>query len=192
MTGVTFYPAGPIDIRDGTAERLQALPGLTAIFYGRTAPGQDSQLPYALVWNAGERTEPNGEANAGAPSFMHRLTLVVDVLAQAPSGTTPETLEAVEAALDADIVGFAEAIRATLLTDPSWVNLAEGIERCDTRYSYPKEAQAVMAQATIEFELTYRSVFEPVLPNDLHEVEVRGPLGRGTPLLVLDLPGTRP
>ena len=129
------------------------------------------QLPYAVVWNGGERTDPWGDANVGAPSFNHRLTLIVDVLASAADETT----------LDADIVGFVETIRATLLTDATWVNLFEGIERCDTRYAYPKEAQSIRAQGTLEFEVTYRSEWPPVVPNDLLEVAVTATQLPGSP-----------
>ena len=155
-----FYPASPIAIRDGTVARVATVPGLTEVFKARTMPGQDSQLPYAIVWNSGERTEPNGDDNTGAVSFVHTLTLVVDVMTRAAD----------EKALDTEIVLLVETIRATLMTDPNWIMLFEGIRRCDTRYSYPKEASDIMVQAMIEFEVTFRSEWPPFLPNDLTAV----------------------
>lgn len=157
-----FYPASPIAIRDGTAARVATVTGLTQVFKARTMPGQDDQLPYAAVWFAGERTTAWGDNNVGAPSFEHTLTLVVDVMAKAGS----------EAAVDADVVGFVETIRATLLTDPTWVQLFDGIERCDTRYVYPKEATDIVVQAMIEIEVTFRSEWPPVTPNSLITVAV--------------------
>lgn len=159
---VTFYPQGPIAIRDGTFARVQAIPGLANVFKARAMPVQDGQMPCAVVWNAGERTGPNGDANTGAPEFIHNLTIVIDILVKA--GT--------EGVLDSDIVLLTETVRATLLSDLTWIEMFEGIERCDTRYSYPKEAADLMAQAMIEFEVTYRSIWQPITPNDLKEVAV--------------------
>ena len=162
-TGVPiFYPASPIEIRDGTALRLAVLPGLTNVYKARTTPGQDDQLPYACVWYAGERTQPNGDANTGTPSFLHTLTLVVDVMTKAGDDAT----------LDTEIVGLVETARATLMTDPTWISLFEGIEKIDTRYSYPKEASDVVVQAIIEIEVTFRSRWEPVILHDLKTVAV--------------------
>ncbi len=157
-----FYPAGPLEIRDGTASRLAAVPGLKTVATQRTVPTKDDVLPAALVYHGGERTEPNGDDNVGAPSFFHELTLVVDLVAQAAN----------DAALDTLIVGLAEATRATLLTDATWINLFEGIRRCDVRYAYAKETNAFMAQATVEFEVTFRSAWPPYAPNDFTSVAV--------------------
>lgn len=160
-----FYPASPIEIRDGTAARLTAdatAIGLKNVFKSRTIPTKDDQIPFAAVWHAGERTEPNGDANVGSPSFIHTLTLVIDVVAKAGN----------ETALDTSIVNLVETIRATLLTDPTWVNLFEGIERCDTRYSYPKETNDFLVEAMIEIEVTFRSEWPPYLPNMLKTVTV--------------------
>lgn len=160
-----FYPASPTTIRDGTAARLALVSGLTHVFKARTMPGQDDQLPYASVWLAGERTSVWGDGNVGDPTFTHVLTLVIDVMTKAGD----------EATLDADIIGFVETIRATLLSDPSWVQLFEGIERCDTRYAYPKDASDILVQGMIEFEVTFRSEWPPVLSQTLNKVGVSLP-----------------
>ncbi len=163
-----FYPASPIAIRDGTADRLAAVPGLTGVYKARTTPGQDSQLPYAAVWHAGERTSPWGDGNVGEPTFEHNLRLVVDVMAKAGD----------EHSVDVDIITLVDAIRATLLTDPTWVHLFEGIERCDTRYAYPTQANDIVVQAIIEFEVTFKSAWPPVVPNALKTVAVSLPPGQ--------------
>ena len=101
-----------------------------------------------------------GDANVGAPSFDHTLVLTIDVVTTADS----------EDDLDAGIISLVETIKATLLTDGTWVQLFEGIERCDTRYSYPKETTDYFVQATLEIEVTFRSIWEPYLPNELLQV----------------------
>ena len=162
---VNFWPAAPIAIRDGTASRLVATNLFAHVFTARTQPTKDDQLPVACVWHAGERTQADGDPNTGAPGFVHTLTLAIDVLAKA--GT--------EAALDADIVALVEQTRLALLTDSSWIALFEGIDRCDTRYSYPKETNDFLVQALIEIEVTLRSRWAPVTPNDLRSVAVFTP-----------------
>lgn len=158
----TYYPASPIAIRDGTVTRLQALGLFSNVFKARTQPTKDDQLPLACVWHAGERTQPNGDANTGAPSFLHTLTLAVDVMTKAGS----------EADLDTEILALIEQTRAALMTDLTWVGLFEGIERCDVRFAYPKETNNFFVQAILEIEVTFRSIWQPLTPNDLTEVAV--------------------
>lgn len=162
-----FYPASPLAIRDATFARVAAIPGIVKTFKARVLPRQDGDIPYASVWNAGDRTEPNGDANVGSPSFIHHLTVVVDVMVrsatEADAGDLAETL--------------AETVRTTLLTDPSWLAYSEGVERCETRYAYPKDAESILVQAMIEIELMFRSDWPPFLPNDLKTIAVRTPPG---------------
>ena len=170
----TFFPAGPIAIRDGTVSRIQAIPGFIKVYPFRTLPTKDENLPAACVWHAGERTDPWGDDNVGAPSFNHALTLAVDIVTAAPSETS----------LDASVVPLVEAVRATLLTDPTWVNLSEGVRRCDVRYSYPKETDTFLAVGTIEFEVTFRSTWEPYLPNTLTNVAANATNLPGSPQIL--------
>lgn len=165
-----FFPAGPIAIRDATFDRIATVPGFKNVFKANSSPNQDAQMPYACIWYSGERTEPNGDANAGVPAFKHTLTLTVDVVVRNVS----------DPAMDAEIVALVETTRATLLTDPDWVAMVEGIERIDTRYTYPSTAQDIVVLAVIELEVTYRSEWPPTLAHDLDVVTVtvepeRGP-----------------
>lgn len=157
-----YFPVSPIAIRDGTVTRLQTVPGLKGVFKGRTIPMKDGAMPYACVWHAGDRTDPIGDANVGEPRFMHTLALAIDVVTSAPN----------EATLDTDIVTLVEAIKATLLTDTSWVELFEGIESFDTRYIYPPETNLFFVQAAVEVKVTFRSSWPPYAPNDFEQVQV--------------------
>lgn len=157
-----YYPASPVEIRNATFARVAAVPGIVKTFKARILPRQDADVPYASVWNAGDRTEPNGDANVGEPSFIHHLTVVVDVMVaaetEADAGDLAETL--------------AERIRAALLTDPSWLDFVEAVERCEVRYAYPKDAEALFVQGMIEIEVLIRSAWPPALPNDLKTIAV--------------------
>ena len=164
VTGApVYYPSSPIAIRDGTWQRLQGLsPFGGRVFRYRTIPTKDEQLPCICVFHGGEDGQPRGDSNTAEPKFEHRLTLAVDVLVKAGS----------EADLDGAIVPMVEAVKVTLLTDPSWVALVEGIERCSTRYAYPGDTNFFFVQATILFEVTFSSDWPSYVPNDLETVAV--------------------
>ena len=157
-----FYPYGPSAIRDGTVARLVALGIFKNVYRQRTMPTKDDQLPLAAVWTMRDDTTPNGDANVGPPSFFHQYTFVVDVLMAANS----------DDALTAGIDDLVFKVRAALLTDLTWVNLFEGIERCNVHPVYPKETALTFAQAAIEIEVTFRSEWPPYVPNDFLQVGV--------------------
>ncbi len=73
---------------------------------------------------------------------------------------------------DGDIVSLVELAKATLMTDPTWLQLFEGIERLDVRYAYPAEAENFQIGALIEFVLTFASTWPPFVPNPLSEFDV--------------------
>ncbi len=178
----TFYPAGPIEIRDGTVAAVKTVTGFANVFGNRVAPTKSEQLPLACVWHAGDRTEPWGDANVGAPSFDHTLSMAVDIMVAA--GTEDQ--------LNADIVLLMERVRAALLTDPDWVNLSEAVTRADATYSYPQEGTFAYARGVIEFELKFRSEWEPALPNALTSVVASYPPATAGPLMSVTLPGAAP
>jgi hypothetical protein len=160
---VTYFPASPIAIRDATYDRLKTIVGLKSVLKAITKPIKDYNLPIACVYNAGERTEPLGDANCGEPRFAHRLHLGIDVICTATS----------EAGLDNDIIAYVEQIKLTLLSDTSWLEMFEAIERVDVSYAYPKETSDYLVQGMIEIELFFRSSWEPVAPNDFRSVTVQ-------------------
>lgn len=157
-----FYPASPVEIRDGTVSRIRAIPFFKNVYGQRTKATKDDQLPIASVYHSGETTTPDGDANVGEPRFIHTLKLVVHLLVAAKDDDT----------LDGVIVNATEFVRGMLMTDSTWVDLFEGIERCDVRYAYPRETNDTFAQASIEFEVTFRSKWPPVAPNDFRQVVV--------------------
>ena len=161
--GPIFYPESPETIRDGIFARIQASAvGFKTVYRQRTFPIKDDQMPYAAVWTAKDSTIPNGDGNVGEPSFFHTLTLVVDMVAAGKN----------DDALDATITAMGEGVRDTLLTDASFKLLFEGIERASLHYAYPKETDFIVAIATLEIEVTFRSEWPPVEENDFTRVAV--------------------
>ncbi|WP_158812059.1 hypothetical protein [Beijerinckia sp. L45] len=140
-----------------------AITGLKSVAKTYTKPIKEYNLPLAVVYNAGERTSPMGDANAGQPKFDHRLSLIIDIIAADTSDLN----------VDADIVTFVEAVKMTLLSDTSWLELFEAVEHVDVSYSYPKDGEDYIAQGQIEFELFFRSMWPPLTPNDFREATVK-------------------
>ena len=164
----TYYPASPVAIRDGTWQRVQTIQAFAGnVFRARLMPTKDMLLPYAMVHLVGERTEPWGDANTAEPSLDHTLTLGVEIVMASPAANAAGNAAT---APDADIVALVETVKATLMTDPTWVNLFEGLERANVRYAYPTESTELQVSALIEFDLTFRSSWEPYVPNDLTEI----------------------
>ena len=175
-----FFPAGPSDIIDGTLVRAKAASGFAG-WKQRALPTKDEDLPFVLVWHGGDRTEPWGDANVGAPTFDHTLKLivVVAVTAETPDG------------LDAGIVAATERVRAALLTDPSWIGLFEACTKADVGYAFPGDGQIPYARGLIEFEVAFRSEWAPVVLNDFVDMAVGSPGGSATaglPQQVITLP----
>ncbi len=174
---VEWFPAGPIDIRDGTISRVMALTGFANVFGNRVRPTKSDQLPLACIWHMGDSTEPWGDANVGSVRFDHTLGLAVDIMVKAGN----------EDQLNAEIVGLAEPVRLALLTDPSWICLSEAVTKADIHYSYPDEGGFIYARSVIAFEFKFRSEWSPATLNDFLEMAVSSPTG--LPQQIITLPG---
>jgi hypothetical protein len=151
-----FFPAGPTEIIDGTLARAKAAAGVVNAWKQRPLPVKDEDVPFVLVWHGGDRTEPWGDANVGAPTFDHTLKLivVVAVTAETPNG------------LDLLVTATTERVRTALLTDPSWIGLFEACHKADVGYAFPGDGQIPYARGLIEFEVTFRSEWAPADPAD--------------------------
>ena len=158
-----WYPQSPIAIRDGTWSRLQSITAFEGrVFKARSMPTKDSELPFVAVFHGGDRTRPYGSNKDGAPTFAHDFTLAVDIIAKGASETD----------LDSNVLELVEEVQRTLLTDASWIQLFEGINKSDTQIIYPKETNFFIVQAALTFEVTLESMWPPVIPNSFQEMTV--------------------
>jgi hypothetical protein len=166
---MTYYPCSPLEIRDGTYDRLLKIQGLV-VRKARTMATQvndPDQFPNATVYNLGEETQPMGDANCGPPAFQHHLRLGIEV----------EVLAGNELYLEHDATTLVEQIRILLLSDYTWVNLFEGCERFSVDYAHDSHNDVYLVRAIINIEVTYKSIWEPIVLNDLDSVSISTKVG---------------
>jgi hypothetical protein len=160
QSAAIYYPNSAIDIRDAAHQRLKTLRdfGLgERVFKARVSPTKDEELPCLCVVHGGERGAPDGDANVAAPKFIHSFTLRLSIIAAARS----------QYHLDGEIVTALENVKGLLLTDPTFLDYCEAVDRLDTTFRYPREAEPLLVEAILEMGLVYRSDWPPVAPNDL-------------------------
>jgi hypothetical protein len=155
----TYFPDGPVAIRDATHDRLAKIGGIRKVLKTRTLPTKDDQLPIICVAHGGENGRPEGDANAGEPKFISDLHLLITIVDRADS----------DLVLDAGIARKVEEIKRTLFTDPSWLALFEAIESFAVTYHFPREADIVLCEGRMDLTVSYRSHWEPAA-FDLEEI----------------------
>lgn len=157
-----------IEIRDATVQRLSRLSR-----YGSPArirksfllPTKDSEVPCALVYFAGSSMTAEGDANAGEPTFVHSLRLVVSSLIKANASE----------ALDGELDEAASEILDTLLSDASWLRLFDGVPQIERSYQLAADEpkRLVMAEARTIFTIEFRTEWPPVVVDDFAAVTIR-------------------
>ncbi len=165
------------EIRDDTIARLRGLvryaprgrPGAPAqIRRTPVMPPQVDDLPCLLVYLTGQRMTPDGDANAGEPSFVHEAVLNISGVLAADD----------EDGLD-DITSAAAAeILETLLGDPDWLGPFEAVTAVEQRVGFDTQnylAAIVLTSITV----TYRTSWPPRVPDDFGAVSMRTPDAAG-------------
>lgn len=161
-----------IEVANKALAVLQATPFNPAFkTFKRTPMRQVSpgDLPLLGVYILRETRSPDGDANAGEPRFFHRLHLgIAGAVSAADDGSQFATLESMMSQID-----------DRLLTNPSFVNMIEGIEQMDRRSQYAIMGETPLAEIQIEMIVTFRTYWPPVITDDYRtfHVETRYPMG---------------
>ncbi len=126
-------------------------------------PVQMDNLPHARVFVLSESASPDGDGNAGAPSFIFDATIAIGVTRQ---GDDPDLIGG---ALDAD----ADAIMSALFTDPDFMRMHpsgmfESCERMTRKIVAQRDGEALLAELQIELTFRFRADFEPLIPGEFH------------------------
>lgn len=163
MAGVSFWT----EIRDATAARLVAA-GVTGgrVFKSRALPADGADVPYTLVFVHAENAEPDGDANAGPPSFKEVKTIAIAVTAAGNDGPT------IEEELDAAI----ETIKLALFEGAAWLALIEAVLRYGVDYQ-KLDGELLSVRAVLAIDVVTRVDYEIQVTDDLAKVALRDVTG---------------
>lgn len=167
----------PIAIRDDTARRLS---GLARYFpEGRPAgparirrsfilPEQDDQLPCLQVYFAGNSMSPDGDANAGEPSFIHTARIAVAGILKADEVDD----------LDDQVAAALQEHLEILLRDVDWLDQFEAVEGVEQSFRV-ENSNYLAAIALTVFTISFRTAWEPRVPGEFAGINLRTPAGAG-------------
>jgi hypothetical protein len=169
------------DLVAATATRLVAA-GLVGgrVERDRDRPTQDQELPLAVVHVLEDRLSHDGHSGTGIPAFNHSIKLCVDVFTSGANG----------AAAKGQLYTAAELIVGTLLSDPTWLGLIDGVEQVALQYMVPEEqSRRSLSAVNVEFVVSHRSRWTPIAPAlpDLARVVISGPADLSA---IVDVPTT--
>jgi hypothetical protein len=154
-------------IRDGILERLKAAPTFSSIkkFAKNRGKGpvQNENLPFLACYFMDEMLGPDGDINAGAPHFMHRLKLGFSVIVQSNDNEVAEK--------NLDIAHWAIMNYLTRqdwwhfkMPDP-WPDVQiEGVERGSRKFVFGNTAlnnETPIAELQMDLTLVHRTYFPP-------------------------------
>lgn len=155
-------------LREAIITRLAELPGYNDEIRRTPNPQlQPDKLPSLSVYITGERLTPDGDDNAGPPAFESEITIAISDV----RGFEHPTV------LDGSVDAAVDLIEATLLTDMSFVGFGEnaffeavtGITR---RRMFPQNGETYFAELRLEMTFMLRVGFDPVITDDLEQVEI--------------------
>ena len=140
---------------------LNLLPGYVVTRMDRALPDQDVAFPTLGVFFIREQMSPDGDANAGEPSFVNDLTIGVSSVGE----SKPDALEA-------DARTRSAAILSAVLTSASFNRLIEGFSGVTSSIAFPGKGDRLLVEARVEFTVTFRTDWPPVVPDDYQGANV--------------------
>lgn len=156
--GVTYYPAGPIDIRDATFDLLVQTGFFKNVYKCRTKPlktdTQHDLLPSATIWFLEEEAEAMAEG-CGVPQFHEILRLAIDIVVAGGS----------EKSIDKDVTTLVRETKYSLLSNIVWLQHIKGVRSIKTDYAYPRETEDYLARGVINIDVSYDSIWSPEFPD---------------------------
>ncbi len=137
---------------------------------------QPEETPTLSVFRSEEDWQPDGDANAGEPSFVHESTITLAVLR---GFKKPEDLDDL---VDADM----DIIEPLLLQNTDLLAMFEGITRVRRTLSWPQLGDAYYVESVLELTVQYRTVWEPIVPDNLLKVVTTHPAVWSGPIQVIE------
>lgn len=144
-----------VEIRDLVYDRLSAFGAFQTVKVGIVEQIEPAdQLPAATVQLRRENRTPDGDANAGEPSFIHEVTF--GILITIDSGDQAE--------LEGTLHHYANQAVSFLLSDTEFLSEIEAVTGIDEIQAYPKDGETYYAAARIDLTVSFRTTFEPFVP----------------------------
>jgi hypothetical protein len=124
---------------------------------------QPGDLPVLAVHLLRERRVPDGHANHAEPKFIHDITLGFSgaVHVETDKQNDIHALEQWMAQLD-----------DMLLSDPSFVNMTDGITAMDRVGQYAKVGETTLFEIRVEMSIASQSYFPPRVPDELKVIHI--------------------
>ena len=148
-------------LRDMAEQKLSALPQFSTVIAGSLAAEVEAAGLVVRVYVRRGVLAGKIDANAGAPEFERTLTLAIDLIRAGKS-------DQVERDLDADV----DRVLGTLLADVDFLQDIEGVNGVTVDYDPRDRSEHYAIDARIEIEFVDSVRFDPVIPDDLHTVDV--------------------
>lgn len=121
---------------------------------------QPKKLPNLSVYLLRDVMVPDGDANAGEPRFLHNTHI----------GFSGAILADDEDAALLKLDAIMARIPEVLFKDPTFVAMIEGVVSCDRRFVFSNIGETPMAEIQLEMVFSYRSDWEPNVPNDFEGI----------------------
>lgn len=143
-------------IADLAVTTLQSAGVTGQIERSRFTPHNAQHYPLILVYCRKDVGNTPGSARVHTPQFNHTTTLAISVFEIGDSGSAIET----------SLLARGQSIADALLTNRDFVDTFEGVSAMRTDIVVPDDAEELIAQLVLEFDLLHATDFIPVMPVD--------------------------
>lgn len=123
-------------------------------------PLDTTDLPALSVFLPRETMTPDGDANAGEPSFVNDCTFGIIV---SLGFAKPEELKG-------QLAERADPILDALLQTTAFLRLFESVERIEAETVFAKEGETFIAELQIKFAVRFRTDWPPIVPDRFESV----------------------
>jgi hypothetical protein len=124
---------------------------------------QPSDLPLLGIYILREQGIPLGDANHAEPKFKSTLTVGFSGAVHADTDDQNKLYQLEETMSE---------VLDVLLTNPKFVNLAEGFTGTDRQSQYAKVGETTLFEIRIELQALYDSWFDPVVVDDFNTLHI--------------------
>src|SRR6266566_1104262 len=154
------------DLQDTLIARARTLVNFKTLFDTPMETWTEGDLPALAVFIVEELMESDG--NAGEPHFLHDVNMGLQAVVM--SSDAEEQRKAILLALS--------QLDLAILTDPATLINIEEIKSITRRFKFERVAQTPTAQFSSNMHVTFRSQWQPLVPDDFHvlNVQTRFPL----------------